>query len=148
MHLPHQCDQQLPALETPTEWIKNAITLAHPKTHGRGIRTGPVHSETAAALPFWRAGRELRSTGRKTSWKFCRIPVRPFDYIVKAGTGRSPPKIVMGDCHGAIFDVHAVASGSCCSLAATPLTAERTSIKNRGHPRIKQNQIGLEGTQS
>jgi hypothetical protein len=29
--------------------------------------------------------RKLRSSGRKISWALCRIPVRPFDYIVKAG---------------------------------------------------------------
>ena len=29
--------------------------------------------------------RKLRSSGWKISWTLCRIPVRPFDYIVKAG---------------------------------------------------------------
>ena len=29
--------------------------------------------------------RKLRSSGRKIPWGLCRIPVRPFDYIAKAG---------------------------------------------------------------
>ena len=37
-----------------------------------------------------------------------------------------------------------VASGSFCSGAATSLTSEEAH-ESRGHPQVKQNQIGLEG---